>query len=44
VGAGLGLVFAFLSGAELPLGLVFGAAIGLLVGLAVDALDAPRRS
>jgi hypothetical protein len=42
IGAGIGLVFALLSGAELPLGLVFGAALGSLVGLAVDALGAPR--
>jgi hypothetical protein len=43
VGAGTGLLFALLIGADLPLGLVFGATIGLLVGLAADAFGGPDR-
>ena len=39
IGAAIGLVFATLNGAEGPLVLVIGAAIGLLVGIVVDALD-----
>lgn len=42
IGAGIGLVIALLNGTDQPLGLMFGAAIGSLVGLAVDALGAPR--
>jgi hypothetical protein len=43
IGAGMGLVFALLVGAELPLGLLFGATAGLLAGLVADALTGPDR-
>jgi hypothetical protein len=43
IGAASGLLFALLNGADLPLGLVFGATFGLLVGLAADALAGPDR-
>jgi hypothetical protein len=39
----MGLLFALLSGADLPLGLVFGATLGLLLGLAADAFSGPDR-
>ena len=39
VGAGIGLIFALLAQAELPMGIVAGAAVGLLIGLVVDALS-----
>ena len=38
IGAALGLVFAVLNGSDGPIVLVIGAAVGLLVGLVVDAL------
>jgi hypothetical protein len=41
VGAGAGLLFALLIGADLPLGLVFGATLGLLAGLVADAFAGP---
>jgi zinc transporter ZupT len=38
IGAAMGLVAASLNGADAAIALVFGAAIGLLVGILVDAL------
>ena len=43
IGGGLGLVLAMLIQADVPLGLVFGAGIGVLVGLLVETLSVGRR-
>jgi hypothetical protein len=43
IGGGLGLVFTQLLGLDVPMGLVAGAAIGVVLGLLVDSLYASRR-
>ena len=39
IGGALGIVFALLSGVELPIGLIFGAALGVLVGLLLESIS-----
>jgi hypothetical protein len=42
IGGGVGMIATMLLGAEVPLGLVFGAGLGVRVGLLVESFDRSR--